>query len=118
MLLTALLAAALLSLAVYVHRTCMKALGPNAEDNSVRTYAPAGSSAAAATPALSLSPSPSPGPDSATEQESPLQPPVLAVVLGWGGSTTKQLRRLVAHFTGTLGSPVVQYINVSGEPHD
>ncbi len=49
-------------------------------------------------------------PDAAVKAE-PLQPPVLAVLLGWGGSTSKQLRRLVSHFTSVLLCPVLTYIN-------
>jgi len=84
-----LLFGSLVAVAVYVHRTCMRKLGPNREDNTVRVY-PANPSASNA---------------------APLQPPVLAVILGWGGSTSKQLRRLVAHYTDVLQCPVATYIN-------
>ena len=80
----------LVALSAYVHRTCMRSLGPNKVDNVVHFH-PADAAAAA-----------SPG---------ALHPPLLIVTLGWGGSTCKQLRRIVAHCTHTLGCPVLTYIN-------
>jgi len=82
----------LVALSAYVHRTCTRSLEANKVDNVVH-YHPADPSAAkSASPAS-------------------LHPPLLIVTLGWGGSTCKQLRCIVAHCTHSLGCPVLTYIN-------
>lgn len=91
-------AAGVAALSAYVHFTCIKALGPNATDNSVL-----------------LHPAVLPASD-------PITPPLVCVVLGWGGATQKQLRRIINHCTTVLGCPVISYINpmlqfLEGELH-